>query len=120
MSETSRVFYIMGKSYNTNKGLWVYFTDHSCFEAKGIIPLYIYADDATRLDRAIKREQQQINTDYKEVCRRYLADEEDFSVENLERCRISNRFQNDFAVEDCFSRIKHFVESIWNGDSSIC
>ena len=44
-----------------------------------MIPLYIYVDDGTRLQRALDREKTQNTPKYAEMCRRFLADEKDFS-----------------------------------------
>ena len=41
---------------------------------------------------------------YREVCRRYLADEKDFSEENLERLGITKRYQNT-DMEMCVEEI---------------
>lgn len=49
-----------------------------------VYPIYIQVEDEQRLLRAIKREKKQENPNFKEVCRRYLADEEDFSEEKLQ------------------------------------
>ena len=60
-----------------------------------MIPLYIYVDDGTRLQRALDREKTQNTPKYAEMCRRFLADEEDFKEENLVRCGIDRRYRND-------------------------
>ena len=60
-----------------------------------MVPLYIEVPDRDRLLRSIEREDRQKNPNYKEVCRRFLADEKDFSEENLHRLGIIRRFQND-------------------------
>ena len=45
-----------------------------------MVPIYIDTiNDYSRLLRCIKREMQNKNQNYKEICRRFLADEEDFS-----------------------------------------
>ena len=58
------------------------------YGAEMMIPIYLYSDDVTRLERAIRREKKQEKPNYKEVCRRFLADEEDFSEENLRNAGI--------------------------------
>lgn len=45
--------------------------------------IYLKLDDKERLLRCIKREAEQKLPNYSEVCRRYLADEQDFSEEKL-------------------------------------
>lgn len=59
-----------------------------------LMPIYIEVPDGIRLHRAAAREDAQKNPNYREVCRRYLADEEDFSEEKLKRLKINKRFQN--------------------------
>ena len=59
-----------------------------------VIPLYIEVEDGLRLERALKREQQEENHRYAEMCRRFLADCEDFSEENLKAAGIGKRYEN--------------------------
>ena len=59
-----------------------------------VVPLYITLDDGVRLERAISRERQQKNPNYAELCRRFLADEADFSLENLKRLEVDRAYQN--------------------------
>ena len=69
-----------------------------------LVPLYIHVEDGLRLRRALEREEQQSIPKYKEMCRRYLADEEDFSPEKLERCGIVVQYEN-VVLEDCLREI---------------
>ncbi len=46
---------------------------------------YIEVEDGERLQRALDRERQQTEPKYAELCRRFLADEADFSAENMEK-----------------------------------
>ena len=50
---------------------------------ENICPLYIEVEDGERLKRAIRREEQQTVPKYEEMCRRFLADAEDFSEVKL-------------------------------------
>ena len=59
------------------------------------MPIYIEVEDGERLKRAIAREETQEVPKYEEMCRRFLADEEDFKEENLIRCGIDRRYRND-------------------------
>ena len=61
-----------------------------------MIPLYIQVEDGERLSRALAREKQQKAPHYAEMCRRFLADEEDFSEEKLLKVGIapSMRIEN--------------------------
>ena len=64
-----------------------------CYYGKeSVIPVYIEVEDGERLIRAIRREQEQETPKYKELCRRFLADEEDFSEEKIKEADIQKRF----------------------------
>lgn len=120
---------IESRTYQTIAGSWTYYTvddgqfdvadDESClmigtlesyekmctyFEAGKMVPVYIEVPDGIRLLRAVKREENQKKPNYREVCRRYLADEKDFSEENLERLGITKRYQNT-DMEMCLEEI---------------
>lgn len=76
-----------------------------------VIPIYIEADPKDRLLRYINRESLQKNPNYKEVCRRFLADEEDFAEEELIRLGITKRYFNQ-DLEACCSEIEADVEAL--------
>ena len=120
---------IESRTYQTIAGPWTYYTvddgqfdvadDESClmigtlesyekmcayFEVGKMVPVYIDVPDGIRLLRAVKREENQKKPNYREVCRRYLADEKDFSEENLERLGITKRYQNT-DMEMCLEEI---------------
>ena len=116
MKEDGKV--IESRSYNTKCGIWTYFTaddgqiDLSAadylligtlvsyqalreyFGEEAIVPVYLEVEDGLRLARALERERRQEKPKYAEMCRRFLADDEDFSEENLKRAGITKRFQN--------------------------
>ncbi len=73
-----------------------------------LFPVYIEVDDGERLIRAVERERNQKIPGYKELCRRFLADEEDFKEENLKRCGIGKRF-NNHNLENCLEEISKAV-----------
>ena len=50
-----------------------------------MIGIYIEVEDGVRLERALKREQQQASPKYAEMCRRFLADQDDFPKKNWNR-----------------------------------
>ncbi len=54
-----------------------------------VIPVYIEVEDGERLIRAIKGEKQQETPKYEELCRRFLADQEDFSEEKIREAEIA-------------------------------
>ena len=68
-----------------------------------VVPFYIEADAKDRLIRYINREEKQKNPNYCEVCRRFLADEADFSEAELTRLGIRNRYYNKDLDECCRS-----------------
>lgn len=68
------------------------------YGTENLIPLYIEVEDGERLMRAIARERQQEHPGYEEVCRRFLADQKDFSEDNLREAGITRRYQNDDKV----------------------
>jgi len=76
---------------------------------ENLVPLYIEVEDGIRLERALKRERKQDNPKYAEMCRRFLADERDFSEENIKRCNIQKRFQN-IDLEECLEEILSFMK----------
>lgn len=121
------------RSYQTYYGVWTYFTVRDeqidlerydylmigtlesyamtkrYFGQEKLVPLYIELDDGVRLQRALDREKLQEAPRYQELCRRYLADEEDFSPEKLETAGIQKRFQNN-DLERCLSELTEYIE----------
>lgn len=122
------------RSYNTIHGEWHYFTvddgqidinkhdyimhgtlysfeqirEH--FGKDRVVPIYIEVEDGTRLIRAIRREQKQEVPKYAELCRRFLADNEDFSEENIARVDITKRYTNqdiNICLKEIAEDIKH-------------
>lgn len=74
------------------------------FGAEKVIPFYVYVDDGVRLQRALLREQAQAEPKYAEMCRRFLADEADFSAERLAAAGITTGYENA-DLEICTARI---------------
>ena len=75
-----------------------------------VIPIYINVEDGLRLERALNRERQQAVPAYAEMCRRFLADSEDFSEENLKKLDICRQFEND-DFDRCLNEICDFIGS---------
>lgn len=115
------------RAYDTVHGIWKYFTaDDGQFDApedylaigtlesygaliryfgqEKVVPIYIEVEDGIRLQRALEREHMQKTPRYEELCRRFLADAQDFSTENLEKMGITCRFQNQ-NMEKCIDEI---------------
>lgn len=124
---------IESRCYETIQGPWIYYTvDDGTIDAEGtdiylmigtlesyskmleyygnqvMVPLYLEVEDGIRLQRAMDREKMQDRPDFSEVCRRYLADEEDFSEIKLAQLGILRRFHNE-KLEDCLEEMISFI-----------
>lgn len=124
------------RSYDTIHGIWHYFTVNDgqidlekadylmlgtlesyaqireYYGQDRVIPIYLEVESGIRLSRALHREQKQENPKYAEMCRRYLADEEDFSEENLKKYEIQKRYQNidiNTCLPQIISEIKEYI-----------
>ncbi len=64
-----------------------------------VIPIYIEVEDGLRLMRALNREMSQSQPKYEEMCRRFLADAQDFAADKLEAAGIVKTFQNHNLLE---------------------
>lgn len=78
------------------------------FGKERVVPIYIVIEDGLRLERALKRERQQKEPNYLEMCRRFLADEEDFSLEKLKQCGIETVYENE-SLESCMEEIRKII-----------
>ena len=76
-----------------------------------VCPVYIQVEDGERLARALKREREQTNPKYEEMCRRFLADQSDCSEENILAAGIRKRFQN-VDLEVCVKEIINYIKSV--------
>lgn len=125
---------IEARAYHTYHGLWRYFTvddgkidlskenylmigtlesyvnTAEYFGKDKVLPVLLELDDGIRLQRALNRERKQKNPRYQELCRRYLADAEDFSEEKIEKAGIPERFSND-NLEKCIAEIKEYIQN---------
>ena len=97
------------KNYLVIGTLEAYNAMRSYFGNEKICPLYIEVSDEERIMRAVKREAAQQEPAFAEVCRRYLADEEDFSEEKLAAAGIVKRFSNDGAPGECAEEIRKAI-----------
>ena len=71
---------------------------------ENLFPIYIEVEDGERLTRALARELSQENPKYAEMCRRFLADQKDFSEEKLKEAGITKRYINADKVQ-CLEEI---------------
>lgn len=130
MQEEEKIIEI--RSYNTKCGIWTYFTAddgqidldkydylmigtlvsyralREYFGEEKLVPVYIEVEDGLRLSRAIERERRQTDPKYAELCRRFLADEDDFSEKNIQAAGITRRFMN-IESEKCVGEIKKYI-----------
>lgn len=126
---------IESRSYQTIHGIWTYFTADDgqirlsesdylgigtlesyikmkkYFGEESVIPLYIQVETGERLTRALTREKKPENQKYAEMCRRFLADESDFSEENILKAGIWKRFEN-VILEDCVEELENYIKSL--------
>lgn len=134
MQEEDRVIEL--RSYDTVQGIWYYFTadgedvdmEHHNYLALGtlesyakvrdyygaerVVPIYIEVSDEQRLARSIKREKKQAVPNYEEVCRRFLADQKDFSEEKVTNAGITRRFANDADRQICMDEVASYISRI--------
>lgn len=120
------------RAYHTCHGLWRYFTvdDGQLSLTDGnrimigtleayvrlkarlgeerLLPVMIELDDGIRLQRALKRELAQEHPRYEELCRRFLADSEDFAAGKLQEAGIERVFEND-ELERCLTEIREYI-----------
>lgn len=78
------------------------------FGRDAVRPIYIEVEDGERLTRALSREKEQSEPKYAEMCRRFLADSEDFSEENLKKAGIDKRFEN-ISMQDTIEEILEWI-----------
>ena len=119
---------IESRDYNTVHGIWSYFTvddgqidlDQDDYLYIGtlesyeqvrnfygedkVIPIYIEVEQGERLRRAVLREIEQSEPKYEELCRRFLADEQDFREEEINRLGIKKKYMNE-DLDTCVDEI---------------
>lgn len=123
---------IEARIYNTVHGEWIYFTSSDSINisignclgigtlesyvkikerfGEAVVPIYIEVDDGIRLLRAVERERREASPKYAELCRRFLADSDDFSEENIKAAKIEKRFSNNGSVDDCIKEIIEYIK----------
>ena len=69
-----------------------------------VVPIYIVVEDGVRLERALKREREQEKPGFAEMCRRFLADCEDFHSDRLEAMGIKRYYENK-ELSECLREI---------------
>ena len=136
LKQTGRV--IEDRLYHTVQGEWRYFTvareeefeadadylmigtlesyEKVCgrFGRERMVPVLIELDDGVRLQRALDRERAQEVPQYEEMCRRFLADEQDFNGEKIRAAGIKRRFVND-NLDGCLTEILEYIRAMCRG-----
>lgn len=122
------------REYQTCHGLWRYFTVDdgqadlnlgnylvigtleayqkmkAYFGEEKLLPVLIELDDGIRLQRALDRERRQETPRYEEMCRRFLADCEDFKEEKIAQAGIVKRFVNE-DLQCCLREIREYISN---------
>ena len=99
---------LSGGSYLMMGTLESYEKIRGAYVEEALVPIYICVEDGLRLARALERERRQREPKYKELCRRYLADEEDFSQEKLKKSNITKEYDNT-DLEACLGEIERDI-----------
>jgi len=74
-----------------------------------VVPIYVYVNDFERMKRSLAREKRQSSPSVAEVCRRFLADENDFSDVLLQAAKIDVMFEN-INIDTCVDSISYMIE----------
>lgn len=123
------------RTYQTLYGPWHYFTGNqnidisknnyitvntltgydqfvSYYGKEKVLPILLQMDDGLRLQRALDREKTQVNPKYEEMCRRFLADAADFSLENIQKRNIdsNNIIDNSGTVEETVHKVNKVLK----------
>ena len=86
--------HLTGSDYLMIGTLESYMKMKAYYGQENLVPLYIEVEDGLRLERALARERMQDVPNYAELCRRYLADRQDFSEEKIAEAGILKRYEN--------------------------
>ncbi|MGN0249202.1 MAG: guanylate kinase [Lachnospiraceae bacterium] len=122
------------RAYDTFYGVWKYYTvcddqidleksdylmigtiesfqkTKAYFGSERVVPIMIELDDGVRLQRALDRERKEEHPRYEEMCRRFLADSNDFSAEKKREAGIEKEFYNQ-NLEECLHEIEAYILS---------
>ncbi len=124
---------IEARTYDTVYGPWTYFTaddgqvqlsvgdylvigtlesfvkTRQFYGEQTVVPLFLQLDDGLRLTRALEREKAQKQPRYAEMCRRFLADEQDFSKEKLALAGIEKTFSSEDR-DHCLKQLVSYIK----------
>lgn len=114
------------RDYNTRNGIWSYATAKNAIDLEhynylipntwtafeqflkfypeeSLVPIYFELDDGERLQRALNREREK-SKDYVEMCRRFIADQEDFT-QNMINLYKPYTVDNNGSIEETMEQI---------------
>lgn len=121
------------RTYKTEYGDWHYYTTEDSIDLKkgsylgvgtpssydslmdyfkeSLIPIYLKVEEYDLLSRALEREHRQKEPKYTELCRRFLADSEDFSEERLKGIGITEKdtFPN-IQIDQTIDQIAEYIQ----------
>ena len=127
----SKIFFVLGKSCSGKDTIFQSLKENKQLNLKTVVgyttrPMRVNEKDGVEyffvdqnkleeLKKAKKviecrdyRERNQSEPKYKELCRRFLADEEDFSEEKIEKAGIKKRFENN-NLNQCIKEIEQEI-----------
>ena len=104
-----------GSNYLVIGTLESYLKLRDYFGVGRVIPVLLEVDDGIRLQRALDREREQEQPKYEELCRRFLADSEDFASEKIIRAGVHRSFIN-VHLEKCLKEIYDYIRGQIDGD----
>lgn len=116
------------REYNTKFGIWYYYTVENEINlqqnnyigsntligldkyiawggVENILPILIQTEDKIRIHRALEREDKERNPKYDEMCRRFLADKEDFSLEEIRKRPSIEIVENNSSIENTMKKV---------------
>lgn len=100
-----------GKNYLSIGTLESFVKLREYFGEKYVVPLLIDSRADLRLMRSVERERLQEKGNYMEICRRFLADEEDFSEKKIADAGVAFRFPNNGTLQECIDSVSDYIRS---------
>lgn len=124
------------RAYHTVHGIWYYFTARetlepartyllittpgalsaltAAFGPDHVVVTALLADDRVMLERSILRENQETAPQYAELCRRFLADREDFKDFDPAAYKTSFVIDSNQPLEQCIRQFRLILETVKN------
>lgn len=76
-----------------------------------VFPIFITSTEEHLLERSLEREKKQEKPNYRELCRRFLADGEDYAGEKIREAGITEAYANDGRIEDFLKAVRERVRA---------